>query len=410
MTTIDTRPDAAPPATGRQPDAAARESAVAAFFVGAAGWVTATDHKKIGRLYVGSGLVALLATSVLGLLLGLERADDSNALLDANALLQAFQVYRIALVLGALAPLGLGLAVAVTPLQLGSRSIAFPRLAMAGFYSWLGGVTLTMVALGRNGGPGGGTPQAVDMYLAGLGLATIGLTATAGCVVTSVLTSRAPGMTMRRVPLFAWSSLIGALGLLLMLPVVLAVVVLVFVDLRLGLGENGGNFGGSEGIGAWLSWPFSVPAAVVYSLPAIGVAAELMPVTFKARQPMRGVIFAGIALVGVTALSSVTQQTVHAVSFDSDQTFGAFVDDLLPFLVFAGLPVLGLLIVLALGGLTAKTGLAHGRPRLTAAFVLATLGVALVGLGLLANAVLAIADFELVGTSFEEGSTLLVVY
>ena len=410
MTTIDTRPDAAPTATGQQPDAAARESAVAAFFVGAAGWVTATDHKKIGRLYVGFGLVALLATSVLGLLLGLERADDSNALLDANALLQAFQVYRIALVLGALAPLGLGLAVAVTPLQLGSRSIAFPRLAMAGFYSWVGGVTLTMVALGRNGGPGGGTPQAVDMYLAGLGLATIGLAATAGCVVTSVLTSRAPGMTMRRVPLFAWSSLIGALGLLLMLPVVLAVVVLVFVDLRLGLGENGGNFGGSEGIGAWLSWPFSVPAAVVYSLPAIGVAAELMPVAFRSRQMLRGVTFAAIALVGVTALATTTQQHVLGVEFDTSGE--TFVRGAVPFAIFAGLPLLGITLTLLLGLSNAR----QGRPRISAPFVLSLFGLLMIGAGVAGNALLGIVDLELFDpatnamSALEEGATLYVAY
>ncbi len=135
-----------------------------------------------------------------------------------------------------------------------------------------------------------------------------------------------------------------------------------------------------------------------------------MPVTFKHRQPMRGVIFAGIALVGVAALAAVTQQRVHELSLDSDQTFGEFVDDLLPFLIFAGLPLLGIVIVFALGGLTAKGGLANGRPRITAAFVLSNLGVALVALGLVANLMLGIDDLELVGTVFEEGATLLVVY
>ena len=88
-----------------------------------------------------------------------------------------------------------------------------------------------------------------------------------------------------------------------------------------------------------------------------------MPVTFKHRQPMRGQIFAGIALVGVAALAVVSMQRVHEISLDKSQKFGDFVDDLLPFLIFAGLPVLGLLMVMALGGLTAKSGLANGRPR-----------------------------------------------
>jgi heme/copper-type cytochrome/quinol oxidase subunit 1 len=412
MTTIDTRPDAAPTATGQPSDAASRDSTVASFFVGLAAWATTADHKKIGRLYVGFGLLVLIATSVLGLLLGLERADDANALLEANALLQAFQAYRVGLVLGVLAPLGLGLAVAVTPLQLGARSIAFPRLALTGFYSWLGGMSLAMVALGRNGGAGGGEPQAVHMYLAGLGLAVLGLVASAGCVATSVLTTRAPGMTMRRVPLFAWSSLIGALGLLLMLPVVFAIVVLMFVDLRLGLGENGGNFGGSEGIGAWLSWPFSVPAAVVYSLPAIGVAAELMPVAFKSRQVLRGLAFAAMALVGVTALATTPQQNVLGVEFDT--TGEAFLRGAVPFAVFAGLPLLGVTSTLLLGLANARRG--EGRPGVSAPFVFSFLGLLMIGAGIAGNALLGILDLELIDPAskavsvLEEGATLYVAY
>ena len=90
--------------------------------------------------------------------------------------------------------------------------------------------------------------------------------------------------------------------------------------------------------------------------------------------------------------------------------FGDFVDDLLPFLIFAGLPVLGLLMVMALGGLTAKSGLANGRPRVTAAFLFADLGVAMILLGAVANAAQGITNLELTGTVFEEGATLLVVY
>jgi heme/copper-type cytochrome/quinol oxidase subunit 1 len=407
MTTIDTRPDAAPAAAGDT----ARESAVASFFIGAAAWVITTDHKKIGRLYVGCGLLLLVATTVVALLLGLERADDSAALFDANALLQLFQAYRLGLVFGVLAPLGLGLAVAVTPLQLGARSIAFPRLALTGFYGWLGGMSLALVALGLNGGFGGGDASAVHMYLSGLGLAVLGLAATAGSVATSVLTTRAPGMTMRRVPLFAWSSLIGALGLLVMLPVVFAVIVLVFVDLRLGLGE-GGNFGGVEGIGAWLSWPFSVPAAIVFALPAIGVAAEMMPVAFKSRQVLRGVAFAAMALVGVTALATTTQQYVFTVEFDT--TAEAFLRDAVPFAIFAGLPLLGVTLTLLLGLGSARRG--QGRPAVTAPFVFSIFGLLMIGAGIAGTALLGIVDLELIDpvtqsmSAFEEGATLYVAY
>ncbi|MGA1051043.1 MAG: cbb3-type cytochrome c oxidase subunit I [Ilumatobacteraceae bacterium] len=408
MTTIDHHPEAATAAV----EDTSRESAIASFFVGAAQWVTTTDHKKIGRLFALTGLGFLLATAVLGAVLGAERADETNALVDADALLQLFQAYRVGLVLAVAAPVGLGLAVAVVPLQLGARSIAFPRLALTGFYSWFGGVALTMIALGRNGGSGGGDQQAVHMYLAGLGLAVLGLTAAAGCVATSVLTTRAPGMTMRRVPLFAWSSLIGALGLLLMLPVVFAVIVLLFVDLRLGLGLDGGNFGGPEGIGVWLSWAFSVPAVVVYSLPAIGVAAETMPVAFRSRQIARGVALAGPALVGVAALAATTQQFVHDVEIDT--TGEVFLRGAVPFAIFAGLPLLGVTITLLIGLAGVRSG--SGRPAVSAPFVASFLGLLMIGAGIAGTAVLGIVDLELVdpvaktATVFEEGATLYLVY
>ncbi len=395
MTTIDTRPEA---------DAGL--DSVGSFFACAAVWVTSTDHKRIGRLYVGVGLLVLTATAVLGALLGFERSTESGALVDSDALLQMFQMYRVGLVFGAIIPLGLGLAIAVAPLQLGARQIAFPRLALTGFFSWLGGLALTMTALARNGGIGGGEADMVDLFLAGHGLMALGLLASAGCVATSVLTTRAPGMTMRRVPLFAWSALVGSLGVLLALPVAFGAVVYLFIDNR--YAEL--NFGGPEGIGAWLSWAFSAPAVIVYALPAVGVAAEMMPVTFKHRQVLRGVMFAGITLVGVAALAAVTLQPVHGVSLDKQQGTVDFVKDLVPMLIFAGLPILGLVVVVGLGAFTAKSGLKNGKPKITSGFVFSFFGVGMIAVGVIGNLLQSIDNLELVGTVFEEGAVLYIVY
>jgi heme/copper-type cytochrome/quinol oxidase subunit 1 len=407
MTTIETHHTAAEP-VGPSAGSTASGVATTAFFAGFADWVTSTDHKKIGRLYAGFGLLVLAGAAVVAAVLGLERADDGSSLVDADALLQLIQVYRVGLILGGLVPLTLGLSIAVAPLQLGARQIAFPRLALTGVYAWLGGLVLTLVALARNGGIGGGDSQAVDMFLAGIGLMLVGLTASAVCVATTVLTTRAPGMTMRRVPLFAWSALIGSLGLLLVLPVAFGCVIYLFVDHRLGISAN---FGGAEGVAGWLGWLFTVPAAIAFAVPAVGVAAELVPVTFRTRQAMRGTTFAGIGLIGVAALAAVTHQMTIEVSLDTDQQFGDFVDAAVPFLLFAGLPLLGLAIVMGLGALTARTGIATaGKPNVTAAFLFAFFGLGLIGLGLVANALQAFTDLELLGTAFEEGATVLVAY
>lgn len=414
-TVIDSSPAAAEPSGAHAAHAPADRAGltgVAAFFVGVADWVTSTDHKKIGRLYAGFGLLVLAGAAVVAAVLGLERAGD-GALIDAGAHLQMIQVYRVGLIVGGLLPLAVGVALAVAPLQVGARQVAFPRVALTGFYFWLAGVAFVLVALGRNGGIGGGNAQAVDMFLAGLGLAVVGLAATAVSVATTVLTTRAPGMTMRRVPLFAWSALVGALGLLLVLPVAFGTVIYLFVDQRLG---ESANFGGTAGMGAWLGWLLSVPAAIAFAVPAVGVAAELMPVTFRARQQLRGVAFAGIALVGVAAMAAMTHQVAIEVSFDGDLGEKRIVKDAATHLLFAGLPLLGLLIVLALGGLTARVGISTtrrhraGRPNFTPAFLFAFVGVGLVTLGLVAHFIQAIVDFELLGTAFEEGATVLVAY
>ena len=100
MTTIDTHQDRA--AVSGDSSTTSSASSVGSFASGVAAWVTTTDHKKIGRIYVGIGLVVLLATTVVGLLLGLERADDSAELVQSDALLQLFQIYRVGLVFGAI--------------------------------------------------------------------------------------------------------------------------------------------------------------------------------------------------------------------------------------------------------------------------------------------------------------------
>ena len=96
---------------------------------------------------------------------------------DSGSLLQMFQAQRVGLAFAGVIPLTLGLSIAVVPLQLGARQIAYPRLALAGCYIWLGGLALTFAALGRNGGVGGGDPTAVDLFLAAHGLMVVGLAA-----------------------------------------------------------------------------------------------------------------------------------------------------------------------------------------------------------------------------------------
>ena len=154
MTTIQTHASAAPASA----DAGRSLATLVA-------WVTTTDHKRLGRMYIAVSLLAMVAVGAVGVILGIERADTESALLDAGAIAQLFSAYRVGLTFCVLVPLMVGIALAVVPLQVGARAVAFPRLAAAGFWAWAVGTDLVILSIALNGGPGGGEPRMVGMFL-----------------------------------------------------------------------------------------------------------------------------------------------------------------------------------------------------------------------------------------------------
>jgi cytochrome o ubiquinol oxidase subunit 1 len=304
----------------------------------------------------------------------------------------------------------MGLCLVVVPLQLGARAMAFPRMAMAGLWAWLGGAVLCDIALVNDGGSAGLESDMVGLYIASQGLMAIGLVASAGALVTSILTTRAPGMTMRRIPFFSWSALVFGLGLILMLPVLVGTLIYLFVDHRYGSREA---FGGNLGSLAWAGWVVTQPATFLFAIPAVGVFADLMPGAVGKRTPARGVTFAGLSLVGVAALAGITQQNIQSLplpgeGIDTDE-LGDIFRDFVPYALFNALPVLGALIVFVMALVLAKPDKnveARGNPALAFAFF----GYAMVLLGMVGNILYATDDLALQGTIFEEATLMFVVY
>ena len=394
MTTIDTHATTA--SAGVTASSGAHTASVAE-------WFTTTDHKRIGRLFISVSLVGLLGSVVVAALLGIERIDAETAMLDINAIAQLFALYRISLTFVVLAPLLLGIAIAVVPLQLGARSLTFPRLAAAGFWTWFIGAVLVVISIASNGGPGGGNTRFVALYLVSQIVVLLGLAAVAGSLVTTVLTTRAPGMNMRRVPPFSWSALVGALGLLLVVPAVIGALIFTYVDYRSGRV----GFGGNRAIFNWIGFGFTQPASFVYAVPVFGFAAEVIAVASGRKLAMRGVLFTGVALVGVAAaLGGVLQQPAALSRNVSHLSLGNWLSDVLPYGLFNLLPVLGGFIVIAIGGLALR----GGRARITAPLIFGLLGALMVFVGIIANAVYQVGDAQLAGTVFEEGVWLYVVY
>lgn len=397
MTTIDHHVAG----TGVDRDVAVAGERADGLLASVADWITTTDHKKLGRLFIGTSLLLLLGVAVLGALLGIERIDPAEDMLDSGALPQLFSLYRLVLTFGVVVPLGLGAVIAVVPLQLGARALAFSRLAAAGFWAWLMGTGLAIGSIVANGGPGGGNEDMVQLFLVSMALAVVGLTAAAGSVAVSVLTTRAPGMNMRRVPLFSWSALVYALGLVLALPVLAGVFVLLYLD------HNYARvtFGGNVGIAEWIRVSASQPATVLYAVPAFGLLLDAAATATRKRLPMRGLGLIGIGLVGTAFLAGVAQVDAGLSRDLVDLQTADALREIVPFLVLNGLPLLGgtvvmLVLLLALAG----------RPRVQSPLVFGFFGAGMVFVGLLGNAVYHVGDAQLTGTVFEEGAWIYVSY
>ena len=388
MTTIDTTASSAP-STGTGLACVAE-------------WLTTTDHKRIGRLYIGAGAVAFLAAAVVAVLLGIERISDSS-LISSDSLTQLFALERFGLTYLALAPLTIGIALAVVPLQLGARSLAFPRVAAAGFWLWLIGAGLAVYALINNGGPGGGNQRFVELFTLSVLLVIGGLIAGVVSLATSILTTRAPGMNMRRVPFFSWSVLIASLALLIALPVVAGDLLFVWLVQRYPSPDNLLTI--SSAFNQWVGFGFSQPTTLLFLIPVFGFFAETAATATGQRLAPRGVLFSAIGLVGVASFATLIQNPVVTRPAFSDLDLGDKLADLAPFGLVHGLPLLGAFVAIALIAKSLAT-----RPKLQAPLLFGFFAAVLALSAVAASALTHVGDAALVGTTFEEGSWLMVVF
>ncbi|MFN0092954.1 MAG: cbb3-type cytochrome c oxidase subunit I [Acidimicrobiales bacterium] len=358
---------------------------------GFAGVLATAEHKVVGRLYIGFSLLFLLGGLVLAELVAVEGVDlQTLNVLDADTYFQILTLSQVGVFFLGLMPLLLGVAIHVVPLQVGSATIAFPRAAAASFWTWLVGALLLVAGYGINGGPGGGDPEAVHLTLAAWGMVLAALLLGVICVVTTVLTARPEGMSLKRAPAFAWSMVAGGSVWLLALPVLGANLALVYLDDA----HSRILFGQADNVWPQLSWVFASTAVFSFAVPVLGVAADVIPVMAgrrQARYPVGLGLIAAFAVVGFGA---------HHQTFFNPRLVeqGAFV----------GASFALLLVLLAfLGGL--GDVLRRGRPRIASPLMLAMPAVLLLLGAAAAAAAYSVRGFKLFGTTWGLGVTKLVV-
>lgn len=368
-------------------------------------WLTSTDHKVVGRLYIGSGFVGLLGGLVLAVLVAIERIDaDGFQILGTNTASQVLAAARILLTFGGVVPLVAGVVMSILPLQLGSRSMSFPRLANASFWMWATGLIMMIASIVGNGGPSGGNADLVDLYLASYIVMLVGMIMVAVSIIVTTLTSRAPGMGLLRAPLLSWSALVGSVAMLLTVPVLIGTTVYLYVDHRYArLG-----FGGNTKINSWIGWAVSQPFTYLVAIPALGMVLDAVPVLSRNRLAQRPVAVVAIGLVAVATMGAVTQSAV-TLPWGGDGFFdglGTKIADLLPFGVLNLLPLLGVVTVLGLSLLTLK----DGKPLIAAPLAFALIGLLGITLGAAAHVLGSIEDAGLGGTIYEAGVYVAITF
>ena len=315
MTLTDSPTTEADPAAEAEAAAAVGAVGAPSPVEGLARPVVTSDSTVVGRLFVGVSLLFGAGTAVIGVLLALERlgpSSPSDIFGGLNSYFRMWTLYRASFVLLVVMPLLLGVAMTVVPTQIGAANLAFPRAALASFWSWLIGAVILVASALADGGWGaldGVTARESDaMALTLLGTAMVIFSILVGAltVATTVISSRAAGMSLLEVPAFAWSMLVAAAVWLLTLPVAVANIVLVYADLR---GRPAVAFGRAEGPDIWMQidWLVEQPAVYAMAVPVLGVAVDAVgrAVGAKSALPEAAVVAAG--LFGLLAVGGWSQ-------------------------------------------------------------------------------------------------------
>ncbi|MGH2970240.1 MAG: cytochrome c oxidase subunit I [Solirubrobacteraceae bacterium] len=277
-------------------------------------WLTTTDHKKIGILYLYTVLVFFVLGGVEALLIRIQLGAPENTFVTPEIYNQLFTMHGTTMIFLVIVPVWAGFANYLLPLMIGARDVAFPRLNAWSYWMFLfGGLALyasfffsppeagwfSYVPLStKDYTPSNG--QEAWIYMVHL----TGLASIMGAInfIATIHNMRAPGMGWGRMPLFVWTVLIYAYLIILALTSLAATVTMLLLDRNFGTNFFDPDEGGSALLWQHLFWFFGHPEVYILVLPAFGVFSEVLPVF--ARKPIFGykaiaAATAGIAFLGV---------------------------------------------------------------------------------------------------------------
>jgi cytochrome c oxidase subunit 1 len=273
-------------------------------------WLTTVDHKKIGTMYGAAAMVFLMIGGLEALLIRSQLWAPRSTLLSADQYNQVFTMHGTTMVFLVVMPIGAAFANYVMPLQIGARDVAFPRINAFSFWVFVfGGVFLNSSWIFGGGADGGwfmyapnsgvlySPTHGIDFWVLGLILTGIGSTTGAVNLIVTVLNLRAPGMTLMKMPVFTWMTLVTQFLLLFAVPVITVALFLLTFDRLFGANFFNVANGAQPLLWQHLFWIFGHPEVYLMILPAFGLVSDMLPVF--ARKPIFGypfIVFSGVAI------------------------------------------------------------------------------------------------------------------
>ncbi|WP_409330683.1 cytochrome c oxidase subunit I [Trujillonella humicola] len=269
-----------------------------------------TDHKTIGLMYLVTSFVWFIAGGLMAMLMRGELAQPGLQYLSPEQYNQLFTMHGTIMLLLFATPLFFAFGNLVMPLQIGAPDVAFPRLNALSYWLFLFGGLIAAAGFLTPGGaadfgwyaytplsdgvhsPGAGA----TLWFAGLTVGGLGTILGAVNFITTIACLRAPGMTLFRMPIFTWNTLVTSLLAILVFPILASALLVNLADRNLGslvfTRENGGTL-----LWQHLFWYFGHPEVYIIALPFFGIVTEIIPVF--SRKPLfgyKGMVFATVAI------------------------------------------------------------------------------------------------------------------
>ena len=281
---------------------------------GILGWLASVDHKEIGRRYVITALVFFALGGVLALLMRLQLARPGNTMIGAERYNQLFTVHGSTMMFLFAVPVMEGVAVYVIPLMVGTRSTAFPRLNAYSYFLYLGGGLMLWGAFIMNiapdvgwtayvplSGPQFSPGHRADIWAQMITFTEVSALAAAVVLVATILKARAPGMTLARMPLFAWAMLVTAVMIMFAITAVALCSSMLISDRMIGTAFFNASEHGDALLWQHIFWFFGHPEVYIIFIPATGFVSQIIE-TF-CRRPVFGhsVVVLALTSTGILA-------------------------------------------------------------------------------------------------------------